>query len=123
MGNQEQRLRELREPVDLLGGGAKSCAELIRRLAMAKRQLELRPQERERRPQLVPGVRDELPLALERRLQAAEHRVQGRGEPLQLVTGPRHGKPPAGSLGRDCRRPAPHRLHLSEGQTREEVAG
>ena len=61
-------------------------------LALAGRQrlvagehLDVRAQARQRRPQLVRGVGDELPLRPCGVLERAEHRVEGRGEPRELV--------------------------------------
>ena len=52
-----------------------------------QRQLELDLVQRQRRAQLVAGVVDEPPLALERLLEAAEHRVQGLAQAPELVVG------------------------------------
>ena len=57
----------------------------IGRLA-ALEQLEVRAQARERSSQLVRRVRDELALRAQRRLELAEHRVEARCEPAELVT-------------------------------------
>src|SRR5205807_5440300 len=69
-GDQQQIVREPRQPLDLLRRALQRLAQLGDRVAVAEGELELRPQERERRAQLVPGVRDELALALERVLEA-----------------------------------------------------
>ncbi len=120
--DEEQRLGELREPIDLLGRSLQRRSQLRLVLAVPERELELRAQERERRPQLVAGVRDEGALAEQRSLEPGEHRVERVSEPLDLVPRPRHGQPLARPLGRDRRRPAPHRLDRSEREPCEDVA-
>ena len=60
------------------------------------------------------GVRHERPLALERRLDAVEHRVERRAQPPDLVVGGRHGQPRS-RLGRlDLRRAGAHALDRPE---------
>ncbi len=54
-----------------------------------RQHLDVRAQARQRRAQLVRGVGDELPLAADRRLQRAEHRVEGARQPRDLVVGGR----------------------------------
>ena len=81
--DEEQRLGELREPVDLLGRSLQRRSQLRLVLAVPERELELRAQERERRPQLVAGVRDEGALAEQRGLEPGEHRVERVSEPLR----------------------------------------
>src|SRR5581483_3960179 len=98
-------------------------AELVGRSALAKRELELRPQSCERCPQLVAGVRDEAALALETRLEPAEHLVQRLAQALELVAGRRHGQPLAWCLGGDRRRTSAHRLDRAEREAGEQVAG
>ena len=61
---------------------------LGRRVRVAREHLELPPDDRERRAQLVRRVRDERRLAVEGVLEAVEHRVEGGGEVAQLVPGP-----------------------------------
>ena len=61
----QQVLGEARQPVGLLGGRPHGRLELSR-APLAQRQLELGPQDRQRRAQLVAGVGDEHALALER---------------------------------------------------------
>ena len=58
------------------------------------------PQRRQRRAELVGGVGEEAPLRLARPVEAAEHRVEGRREPADLVVDGGLGQPPAGSAVR-----------------------
>ena len=60
-----------------------------RQRSVAGEHLDVRPQARQRRSQLVRRVRDELPLRARRLLERAEHRVEARREPAQLVACPR----------------------------------
>ena len=90
---------------------------------MPERQLELRSQQRKRRPQLVAGVGHEVALAGQRRLEPAEHRVQRLAEALDLVPRVRHRQPLAGRLGRDRRRPPAHRVDRAKREARQEVPG
>ena len=89
---------------------------------MPQRKLELGAKHRERRPELVAGVGDEVALAVDRGLEPVEHLVQRLAEPFELVPGRRNGKPLTGGVGGDGRRPPAHRLHLLQRQTGEEVA-
>ena len=56
-----------------------------RECTVAREDLDVRPQARERRPELVGRVRHELPLRAGRLLERSEHRVERRGETAQLV--------------------------------------
>jgi hypothetical protein len=121
-GDQQQVVGEPGEPVDLLRGPADRLAELVLRLRVAQRQLELRAQQRERRTQLVARVGDEVALAAEGGLQAAEHLVQGLAQPLDLVPRLRHREPLARGLRGDRRRPPPHPLDRAQRGAGEQVA-
>ena len=64
----------------------RSCSRSLRRQRLvAGEHLDVRAQARQRRPQLVRRVGDELPLRARRVLERAEHRVERRGEPRELV--------------------------------------
>ena len=65
-------------------------------------ELELGPQQRQRRTQLVPRVGHEVTLALERVLEPGQHLVQRLGEPVQLVAGAAKLQAPGEVLGRDA---------------------
>jgi hypothetical protein len=71
----------------------------------------------------VPRVGDEVTFARDRGLEAGEHLVQGRPEPLQLVPGRRDREALPGRCRRDRSRAAPHRLHRPQRQPGKEVAG
>ena len=81
-GDQQQIPRELDEPVGLGAGLAQSFAQLRLALGVVEREVELGAKQRERRPQLVPGLGDEAALALERSLEPGEHLVERLAEPL-----------------------------------------
>ena len=76
-----------------------------------KREVELGTQQGEGGPQLVPGLGDEVALAVQSKLEAGEHLVERRAQPLELVAGRGHRQARAGAVGRDLLRPASHRLH------------
>ena len=63
---QQQVLRELREPVHFAGGRAQRSLELVLPARPVERELDLRAQQRERCAQLVARVCDEASLVLER---------------------------------------------------------
>ena len=110
LGDRQQVLGELGEPVGLLGGRGQRRPQLLGRAALGERQLQLGPQDRQRRAQLVAGVGDEGALVLQRLAEALEHLVQRRAEPSDLVVGRRHRQALVGLGGGDLRRPRPHRL-------------
>ena len=120
--DQEQVLGELREALRLARRRGHRGPQFGDRARLARGQLELGAEQRERRPQLVARVGDELPLTLEGRLEPVEHLVQRRPEPLQLIAGRRHRQPLAGRLGRDRGRAPAHRLDLLQRDAREAVA-
>ena len=53
LGDRQQVLGELGEPVGLLGGRGQRCPQLLRRAALRQRQLQLGAEDRQRRAQLV----------------------------------------------------------------------
>ena len=71
-----------------------------RQRALAREHLDVRAQARERRPQLVRRVGDELVLGARRLLECAEHRVEAVREARQLVLAAR-----VDPLGEVARRP------------------
>ncbi len=81
----EQILRKPHEPLHLLAGGVQRGLELLLRPGPPRRELELGPQGRERRPELVARVGDEAPLAREAGVEALEHLVQRLAEAMDLV--------------------------------------
>ena len=91
------------------------------------RELELGPEQRERRPQLVARIRDESPLARERGLEPAEHLVQRLAEPRDLVVRGRHRQPltrldaeissASRRIDSTGRRAAPARTYAAEGES------
>ena len=72
--------------------------ELLARAGPPQRELELRAQERERRPQLVACVGDEASLALEPGLEPLEHRVERLAERRISSSRGRERQPLAGPL-------------------------
>ena len=87
----------LEEPVDVVELAAEPTGER-RRLRQSggracERDVERRAHRRERRPQLVRGVRDEAPLRLERALEPAEQPVDRVAELAQFVAGPPQVEP------------------------------
>ena len=61
---------------------------LHRRSRVIKRHLDVAPDYRQRRPQVMGGVGQELPLRLEGAFQTVEHSVESRGKPGEFVVGP-----------------------------------
>ena len=96
----EQVLGELGQPIDLLPGRANGGAEVLGRALRAVCQLELRPQDRERRSQLVACVVHEDAFALHARLEPIQHQVQRLSQMMDLILGARQGEPLAASLQR-----------------------
>ena len=86
-------------------------------------ELELRAQERERRPELMARIRDEATLARETGLEPAEHRVERLTEAPDLVSCGRERQPLAGTIARHLLGPATHRLDRPQRSTGDEVAG
>ena len=119
--DQEQVLGQVREALGLVRRPRIAWrSSSVDRLAECE--LELGPQQRERRPQLVTGVGDELALARERGLEPVEQLVQRLAKTLDLVARCRDRQPLARRLGRDRRGPPAHRLDLAQRQAGEPVA-
>ena len=122
-GDEEEILCQLRESVDVLRPAAHRFPQLVDGVCLPERHLELGAQERQRRPQFVTGVGDEVPLALKRALEPVEHLVQRATQPLELVTRRRNREPLPGRVRGDRRRSPPHRLDLPQRHPGEKVAG
>ena len=120
-GDQQQRAREGDEPVGLLAGGADRRPQLLLALGVVERVVELGPHQRERGAQLVPRLRYEGPLALDRPLEAAEHLVERVAERLQLVARRRDGQPLPWRVGGDLRRARAHGLDRAQAGTGQAV--
>ncbi len=118
----EQIVGELGQPLDLLGRRANARVELAVGALAAERQLELQLEDRQRRAQLVACVGDQRPLAGERVLEPAEHRVDGVAETMQLIVGLRHGQPLTVRSARDPRRLRTHLLHRRQRAGGQDVA-
>jgi hypothetical protein len=74
------------ELFDLVGDIGEQLLALPRRkLLPAREHLDVRPHARQRRPQLVRGVGNEPALCLHGSVERAEHLVEGRREPAELV--------------------------------------
>ncbi len=80
LGDQRRHLAELLDDV-----AQQSLALSGGKRAVAREHLDVRPQARERRSQLVRRVGDELALRPRRLFERAEHGVEARGEPAELV--------------------------------------
>src|SRR6185503_10902292 len=77
---------ERREALDLTDELYEHLLALLRiRRLSACEQLEIRAQAGQRRPQLVRGVGDKLALLPKGHFERAEHAVEARGEPAELV--------------------------------------
>ncbi len=119
----EQVLGQPHEPLDLLAGRAQRALQLLLRPGPPQRELQLGPERRERRAQLVAGVRDETTLALETRVEPAEHRVERLAETSDLVLRRRQREPSARRGRGDLRGTAPHRVDRTQGGPRQQIAG
>ena len=80
LADQLGHLAELRDDV-----GQELLALPGRQPVAHREHLDVRPQARQRRPQLVRGVLHELALPLRGLVERLEHRVEGRGERADLV--------------------------------------
>ncbi len=89
-GDEEQIVGQPRQALRLFGGRAESALELLARAWTAQCELELRLEQRKRRPQLVAGIRDEPALTFDGCVQAREHVVERDSEPADLVPCRRH---------------------------------
>ena len=87
---------------------------------LCERELDLGLDSARRSPQLVAGVGDEAPLALERGLEAGQHLVQPACRAGRSRRRRRHRQPPAGSRRRSSR-PARSSARPGAGQRREQV--
>ena len=106
----QQVVGHLREVVAFLDGGHERLAHVRPVVAGAQGALELGLDHRHRRAQLVAGVGDELPLAVERPPQAIEHVVERLAEPADLVVGGGQRQALVLVRQRHLGRPAAHRL-------------
>jgi hypothetical protein len=86
----------------------------VARLAVAQRDLEQGPLPRQRRAQLVRGVRDELALRPERGVQPAEQLIEGVAQLLELVVGTGHRDPLVQAAGREAARGGGDRAQRAE---------
>ena len=86
-GQGEQVLDHPVHPVDLVGDERRRGRPLLR-VVLEVEELEVPPDHGERRPQLVAGLVEEAPLVGERRLQPADHVVEGHGDLRGLVPAP-----------------------------------
>ena len=107
-------------------GGERRRALLGRQVAGAGEQLDVRPDRRQRRAQLVRCVGDELALGLLGGLERGQHRVERIRQAVQLVAGAAGGDAPAevaglrdvlGGLGQ-----AAHRRHRAARDEQPETA-
>src|SRR5688572_11995734 len=117
----EKILREADEALDLLAGRQQGVLQLLRRAGPAGRELELGPQRRQRRAQLVARIRDETSLPLEAGVQPVEHPVQRSSEPVHLVLSPRKGEATVWRVRRDLARSPAHVLHRPQRRSRDEI--
>ena len=95
----QQLAEELRHPRRVVVDAGQYRPVLDRGTRAGEGHLRPAGEERERRPQLVGRIGGETALARERLLQTVQHRVEGRGEPPDLV---RAGgeREPLGQIGR-----------------------
>ena len=85
----EQLVGELGQPGHVDGELVEDRLVLVDAARSPARQLDPRRQQGQRGPQLVAGVVDELPLAVQRLLEGVEHLVEGVPEPGHLVVAAR----------------------------------
>jgi hypothetical protein len=85
--------------------------------------LELGPEHRQRRAQLVAGVSGESALALEAGLQPREHLVDRRSEAVELVAAATERQPLVQAVGADRSCAPAHRLDRAQRGCRQAVAG
>jgi hypothetical protein len=93
LGECQQIIGESGQPSRFLGGRPHGVLELLPRAAAHQRDVQLRPQDGERRAQLVACICHERALALESSLVACQHLVQGARQTRQLVIGGRDWEP------------------------------
>ncbi len=123
LGDRQQVFGELGEAIGLLGGRDQRRPQFLGRAPGGERQLELGPQDRQRRPQLVAGVGDEGALVLQRLAEPFQHLVQRRPQASDLVAGRRHRQALVGLGAGDLRRPRPHRLDRVQRRGGDPVGG
>ena len=110
----EQALGNADEVVHLGGRAYEGAAKILGAPLSGERRVDLRLQDRERRPQLVARVVDEAALALERLLETVEGEVQRHGQAAERVVGHRHRQSVGGIGRRDGCRLAAHALDGAE---------
>ena len=110
LGQDEQALGELGEPVALLHRGEERIAGAWTEVTGAQGTVELGLDDRDRRAELMAGVGNEPGLALVGGLHPGEHLVQGDAEAVDLVLGGRQRQPLVGLVQGDGRRAAAHGL-------------
>ena len=110
------------EALRLLECAAQRLCRLRRVAGLGERELELAPENRERRAQLMAGVVDERALARERRLDALQHVVERSAQLSDLVTSWREWQSPAGLAQRDPFRLRGHASHRAKGGKRQRPA-
>src|ERR671911_2975032 len=121
-GEHEQVLGEPGQAVDLLGGRVERGAKLFRRAGPSPSELELRAEQRQRRPQLVTRIRDKPALAGDPGLEPSEHLVERAPEAEDLVAGVGEREFLLRRLRRDLRSAPPHVLDGPEQRPGEQVA-
>ncbi len=118
-GQHQEVLGQSGQAVGLLQGATQ--ARLHRVVAgVQQRQLQLGPQDRHRRADLVAGVVHEGPLVGERRLHALEHGVEGATEGGDLVVAGRLGQAGVGLPQGDDGGPLAHPLDGTQGGSRQQ---
>ena len=101
-GEREHVVDEPVHPVELAQRRL-DLAPALAGILLVLEQLELAAQDRQRRSQLVRGVRDEVALTAERQLEPVEHAIEGVGEHADLVPAPTESAAPAEVAGLDAR--------------------
>ena len=122
MGEEQEVVGQLREPVGFLAGRAQRSFELALGAGGIERELDLGAEERERRAQLVARVGDEAPLAFERDFDPGEQLVQRVAQAGELVVRGRYRQPLGELARRDSSGPCPHALNREQGGPADEVA-
>ena len=137
-GQHQQALDQPLAPVDRVPYRLAHLAQLAPAgLGIGERHVDLGAHDRQRRPQLVRGVGDEVPLALEGVVEPLEHPVEGVGQLLELVRRPaerdplaqvlprhapgRPGDPPQRAQGAAGQQPPRHDRHQRHHPERQQV--
>ena len=115
-GDHEQVVGQAGQPLGLLAGAGHRAPQLGHGPGAAVGQLQLGPEDGQRRAELVAGVGDEVALALQRPVDALEHLVERLAQPAHLVPGLGHGQPGPGLRAGDLGGPAAHRLDRLQGR-------